>query len=327
MPFKTVRNLRVSLAWLDASANPFQAGVLLAAFGALLALALWPELGALAALIALLAVAAVVGLALRLPPGAVMRLYGARAHEPASLKQVDALVAELAQRAALPRSPALFVVPSTMLAAFSVGTLDRSAIAITEGLLRQLTMREIAAVIAREVSHIGLSDLFALSVADFVTRFAQALYYLGLGLGALNLWRLLTDEELVSWWTVILLVLMPLLLNLLQLALPRAREFAADRTAALMTGDPLGVAAAVSRCDPSTGAIWDDLLPPVPARKVPQPSMLRCPPAAAKRIDRLNALQTPPMPPLDVEEGPRISLIGLGPIAMRPRYRWPGVWF
>ena len=33
------------------------------------------------------------------------------------------------------------------------------------------------------------------------------------------------------------------------------------------------------------------------------------------------------MPPLDVAEGPRISLVGVGPIEMRPRYRWPGVWF
>ena len=91
-----------------------------------------------------------------------------------------------------------------------------------------------------------------------------------------------------------------------------------------MIGDALGVASAISRFDPSTGNVADDLLPPVPARKVPQLSMLRCPPPAATRIAQLNALQTPPMPPLDIEEGPRISLVGVGPIAMRPRYRWPG---
>jgi heat shock protein HtpX len=48
---------------------------------------------------------------------------------------------------------------------------------------------------------------------------------------------------------------------------------------------------------------------------------------AERRIARLRALELPPMPPLDIEEGPRISLVGVGPIQMRPRYRWPGVWF
>jgi heat shock protein HtpX len=55
--------------------------------------------------------------------------------------------------------------------------------------------------------------------------------------------------------------------------------------------------------------------------------MLRFAPPAERRIALLNALQAPPMPPLDIAEGPRISLIGVGPIEMRPRYRWPGVWF
>ena len=64
-----------------------------------------------------------------------------------------------------------------------------------------------------------------------------------------------------------------------------------------------------------------------PARRVPLPSMLRCPPPLAARVARLNALEAPPMPPLDIAEGPRISLVGVGPIEMRPRYRWPGVWF
>ena len=75
------------------------------------------------------------------------------------------------------------------------------------------------------------------------------------------------------------------------------------------------------------GTPLDDLLPPVPARKVPLPSMLRYPPPSDRRIARLNTFQAPPMPPLDNAEGPRISLIGVGPIEMRPRYRWPGVWF
>jgi heat shock protein HtpX len=243
------------------------------------------------------------------------------------LQQAEALVTVLAQRAGLPRAPALYVVPSTLLSAFSLGTPDRSAIALTEGLLRRLTMREIAAVLAHEIGHVRRGDLFALGIADLVTRFAQALYYLGLGLAALNVSRLLTGYETVAWLTVVLLILAPALLNLLQLQLSRKRELGADREGALLTGDPLGLASAISRLESSTGSPADDLKPPVPARRVPLPSLLRCLPPDEVRIARLRALDAPPMPPLDIDESPRISLVGVGPIQMRPRYRWPGVWF
>jgi heat shock protein HtpX len=126
---------------------------------------------------------------------------------------------------------------------------------------------------------------------------------------------------------VLLLILAPALMSLLQLGLSRTREIEVDRAAALLTGDPLGLASAVSRLDALPGTPLDDLIPPVPARKVPLPSVLRYPPPADRRIARLNAFQVPPMPPLDIAEGPRISLVGVGPIEMRPRYRWPGVWF
>jgi heat shock protein HtpX len=327
MPFETDRNWRIALGNLHASENLIQAVVLLVGLGVLVTLASWPLIGAAALLVAGLAIAATAALALRLPPWAVMRLYGGRAHEPAALSQVETLVAELAARGQLPRLPRLYVIPSTLLSAFSAGTADTAAVAVTEGLLRRLTMREIAAVLAHEISHLRRGDFLAFGVADIVTRFAQALYFLGLVLAALNLFRLLSGDELIPWLTIAVLVLAPALLNLLQLRLSHARELAADREAAFMTGDPLGLASAISRLETSTGNLYDDLIPPVPARRVPQPSMLRCPPPAERRIDRLRALEAPPMPPLDITEGPRISLVGVGPIEMRPRYRWPGVWF
>jgi heat shock protein HtpX len=327
MSFATVRNLKLPALAPHDVANLWQAGVLLAAFAALLLAATWPLIGAWSLLLAVVAVAGIVALALRLPPQTVMRLYGARPQTSATLKQVELLAENLSRRAALPRPPRLFVVPSMMLTAFSAGTPQNSAIAVTEGLLRRLTMREIAGVFAREISHIAFADLTVLTIADLVSRAAQLMYYTGLVLAARNLYHLLINDELVSWWSVALLVLAPALLNLLQLNLSRRREFETDRAGALLTGDPMGLASAISRLEASTGTVADDLIPPVPARKVPQPSMLRCPPPLPQRVARLHALEVPPMPPLDITEGPRISLVGVGPIAMRPRYRWPGVWF
>lgn len=328
MSFETERNPPpLPTTRFSAGANLVQAALLLAAFAGLLALALWPGLGSTAILIAMLAAAAIVALAVRAAPERLMQIYGARPYQAGDLAQFDRLTAELANRAGLARPPRLYVVPSMLLSAFSVGSPQRSAIAVTEGLLRRLTMREIAAVLAREISLAQRGDLLVLGIADLVTRCAQGLYFVGLGLAALNVFRLIAREELVSWWSVGLLILAPALMNILQLALSRSREFEADRAAALLTGDPLGLASAVSRLDAPPGDPLEDLIPPIPARRVPLPSMLRYPPPADRRIAHLNALQAPPMPPVDIADGPRISLVGVGPIEMRPRYRWPGIWF
>lgn len=330
MFFGKDHNLRRSFTALlgaHTARSLIQTGSLLAGAGALAAVPGGLMFGTLGALLALLAVAGLAILATRLSPETVMRLCQARPLERGSHSQISGLVADLAQRAELARVPRLYVIPSNMLSAFSVGNSHRSCIAVTEGLLRRLTMREIAGVLAHEVSHIRDGDLAIMSIADMLTRFVQLLYYLGLGLAAYNLFHLLTGDLLFSWWAVALLVLAPALFNLLQFSLSRAREFDADRKAALLTGDPLGLASAISRFNSSTGRLYEDLLPPVPARRVPQPSMLRCHPPADVRIARLRAFEAPPMPPLDIAEEPRISLVGVGPIEMRPRYRWPGVWF
>ena len=101
---------------------------------------------------------------------------------------------------------------------------------------------------------------------------------MGLALAALNVLRGISGDERVPGSASPLLILAPTLMTLLQLAAVAAREIDADRAAALLTGDPLGVASAISRLDSSPGSPLDDLMPPVPARKVPLPSMLRYPP-------------------------------------------------
>jgi heat shock protein HtpX len=310
-----------------AMANIAQAGLLLTGFGCLLALVLWPELGSKAIVVAMVAAGGLVALALRAAPGTIMRIYGARPYQAGDLAQFDRITTELARRADLPRTPRVYVVPSMLLSAFSVGSSQRFSIALTEGLLRRLTMREVAAILAREVAHAQRGDLLVLGIADLVTRCAQGLYFVGLALAGLNILRGVSGGEAVSWWSVALLILAPTLMTFMQLGLSHAREIEADRAAALLTGDPLGLASAISRLETSPGSPLEDIIPPVPARRVPLPSMLRFPPPPEQRIPRLNAFQAPPMPPLDITEGPRISLIGVGPIEMRPRYRWPGVWF
>src|SRR5262245_47993979 len=114
MSLATVRNLRLPALGSPAAANLAQAGILLAAFAALLLVAAWPLLGAWTILAVVAAVAAIVALALRLPPELVMRLYGARPQISATMKQVELLADNLSRRAGLQRPARLYVVPSTM---------------------------------------------------------------------------------------------------------------------------------------------------------------------------------------------------------------------
>ena len=263
-----------------------------------------------------------------IPPELMMRMYRARQIAPQPGDQLSDIVDVLTQRAGLPHRPALYVVPSMALNAFAAGKPERAAIAITEGLLRQLTLREIAGVLAHEISHIRNNDLWVMGVADAFTRLTQGMSYVAIFLALLNFFAAFQGEQYATWWAIGFLYLAPMFSNLMQLGLSRAREYDADLEGAQLTGDPLGLAAALRRLEHHTGRLWEDVALPAPGRRVAYPSILRSHPVTDERIRRLVELSGRPMlPPMVFADRPLISLVGFGPVAMRPRVRFPGVWF
>ena len=308
--------------------NTLHSAMLLGGLGALLALSFALLMG----LHGLGWAAIIVGLMLvlvpRIPPEAVMLAYRARIVDPQQGGQLRDLIGLIADRAALPETPTLYVIPSMTLNAFAVGQPGHAAIGITEGLLRRLTMREIAGVLAHEMSHIRNNDLGVMGIADVLTRLTQAMSYVAVALAVMNLLAAMNGDQYVSWIVVAVLYLAPACSSLLQLGLSRSREYDADLEAARLTGDPLGLASALRRLERYTGRFWEDLMLPVPGRRVPFPSLLRSHPTTEERVQRLVALSGQPMlPPIVVSEQPMISLAGFGPGEMRPRYRFPGLWF
>lgn len=307
--------------------NLLQSAILVGSIGIVLASAtaiLWGPAGAVVTIVLL---GLLVAAAPRISPSTIMTLYRATL-VPRDGGQLSSLLDVLAYRAELPFRPALYVIPSMTLSAFATGTPGNSAIALTEGLRRRLSLREIGGVLAHELSHIRNNDLQVMALADLMTRFLQVLSYVALALAVLNVFALLTHGETVSWLAIALLYLAPALSNLLQLALSRTREFDADLEAAGLTGDPLGVASALQRLETYTGQFWEDLMFPVPARRVPQPSLLRTHPDTQERVNRLLPLEGKTQTePLVIVEQPMVSLVGYGPGEMRPRYRWPGLWY
>ena len=263
-----------------------------------------------------------------IPPELLMRIYRARRVDRQAGDQLSDVLDILVERAQLAKRPTLHVVPSLALNAFAAGKPDTAAIAITEGVLRRLTLREIAGVLAHEISHVRNNDLWVMGVADALTRVTQAMSYVAVFLAVLNFVAAFQGEQYASWWAVLFLYLTPMLSNLMQLGLSRAREYDADLEAAQLTGDPLGLAAALRGLEHHTGRIWEDVMLPAPGRRVAYPSLLRSHPATDERVRRLVELSAKPtLPPMVFTERPTISLVGFGPVAMRPRIRFPGVWF
>jgi heat shock protein HtpX len=326
MPFRGA-----SLLAGQPGSNLWHAALLLAAFVALVtipAVVLW---GLVGALVAVCLLALICTLALRMPPEAFMRLYQAT-RVPPDESQLSSLVDVLAYRAGLRTRPDLYVIPSLTLNAFAAGSRAHSAIGVTEGLLRRLSLAETAGVLAHEMAHIRNNDLMVMGLADVITRVLLVMSYTALGLALYNIVALFRGEDTVSWWAVLFLYLAPALSSLFQLGLSRAREFRADADAAALTGDPDALASALRRLESTTGHFWEDLMFPVPARRVPSPSLLRSHPDTGERIARLAALSKgraapPAHEPLVIVEQPMMSLVGYGPGDMRPRYRWPGLWF
>jgi heat shock protein HtpX len=278
--------------------------------------------------IALLSLIVMLLIGPRLTPESVVRMYRGVEVGPQNGRTMLAIVTELARRAELPRPPKLYVIPSATLNAFSTGSRDNSAIALTEGLIRRLDIREIAGVLAHEIAHVRNDDLWVMGLADGMTRLTRTVSWVGVLLFLINLPTVFSGLPGMSWLAIALLYFAPAIAGIVQLALSRAREYDADLDAAVLTGDATALASALSKLEAYQGSVWEDIF--YPMRRVPHPSVLRSHPTTEERVARLRDIHVgSPWPPLAVNEGPLIStLAGYGVNSLRPRYRWmSGVWY
>jgi heat shock protein HtpX len=205
--------------------------------------------------------------------------------------------------------PRLYYVPSAMLNAFAVGSPRDAAIALTDGILRHLDLRELTGVLAHEISHVRNRDLWLMNLADLTGRLTRMMSLLGFGLLIIGLPMWLGGAGHLPWLLLPLLMFAPQLTVLLQLALSRSREFDADLDAAGLTGDPAGLASALVKLERHQRGLWERIL--LPGHRLPEPSLLRSHPPTEERIARLAALSG-----AAAEPGPAVA--GLRAIAREP---------
>lgn len=218
-------------------------------------------------------------------------LYRARPIARHEAPELWRIVALLAARAELPNMPTLYYVASPMVNAFTVGNRRQAAIALTDGLLRYLSMRELAAVLAHETAHVANGDLFVMGLADYISRLTSMLALVGQILLFFALPAILLGYAAINWTVLLLLLFSPHLALLLQLGLSRVREFNADLKASELTGDPEALALALAKIERASRS-WRAWL--FPGWGNPQPSWLRTHPATEERIKRLLSLRATP---------------------------------
>jgi heat shock protein HtpX len=309
--------------------NALHSALLLGGMALILAACAWVLAGVEGLVWTLLGALFGIGLMPQASPRLVLAMYRARRIGPRELPEVFSVLRELCRRAGLPRGPALYYVPSATLNAFAVGSRDDAAVAVTDGMLRALSLRELAGVLAHELSHIRNNDLWVMNLADVVTRLTGFMSSFGLVLLLIGLPLMLTGAAGPAWLLLaMLLVFAPTLVSLLQLALSRAREYDADRMAAELTGDPAGLASALAKLERYQGRMWEDIL--LPGRRVPAPSLLRTHPPTEERVRRLMDLYGPeqgapfPTPP---ERRHGLPMGFVAAVPGRPRWRATGVWY
>lgn len=230
------------------------------------------------------------------PGGALFRhLFGGVRLSPQVAPDLCALSRTLAARARLPRPPELYLLPDRRLQAMATGTPERSAVAVTLGLLRALPPREVAAVLAHEIAHIRHRDTRVMRIAASAASLTRSMAFLGGVLLLLSLPALAAGEVLVHPLALLLLWFGPTAADLLALSVSRRREFLADAGAVDLTGDPEGLAAALARLDRLQGDDWERLA----GRNGPRwLRLFRTHPTIAERIARLAEMRRAEVLPL-----------------------------
>ncbi len=179
----------------------------------------------------------------------VLTMYRAKPVEAAAAPRLHAIVDRLVARAGLPK-PKLYVLPEASPNAFATGrNPSHAAVAVTQGLLEAMNDEELEGVIAHELAHIKNRDILIASVAATI---AGAITHPGHhGRAGARSSAVTADATIANGGGLLGLLAMaivaPIAAMVMQMAVSRSREYAADATGAEIAGNPYGLARALEK--------------------------------------------------------------------------------
>ena len=184
----------------------------------------------------------------------VLKMY--RASEVGPGHPLHQMVSDLAQRAGLPQ-PKVYVIPQPSPNAFATGrNPHHAAVAATEGILRLLDREELEGVIAHELAHVKHRDILISSVAATIAASIMMVSRFAFFFGGSR------DREGANPIAMLAtLILAPVAAMIIQAAISRSREFAADAGGAAIAGHPVGLINALRKIDAASRAVPLDANP------------------------------------------------------------------
>jgi heat shock protein HtpX len=227
-----------------------------------------------------------------------LAMYSARPVSRDELPRVYQIVERLTQRVGIPM-PKIYVIPNDSPNAFATGrNPNHASVAVTQGILNLLTDDEMEGVLAHELGHVRNRDILissiAATIAGAITLAARMAMWGAMfgGYGG-------RDERNRGGGigALFMIILAPIAAMLIQLAVSRSREYAADDTGAHLTGNPYALASALRKLDEYSRRVPLQASPSTAHLFIVQPflgtsglnlaNLFSTHPPIAKRIERL----------------------------------------
>jgi heat shock protein HtpX len=177
----------------------------------------------------------------------VLRMYNAQQVD--SSHPLYQMTQRLAGRAGLPM-PKVYVIPDSSPNAFATGrNPQHAAVAATQGIMQALAPHELEGVIAHELAHVRHRDILISSVAATIAAAVMMGARMAMYAGMFGGGRDDREEGSNPIALLAMMILAPVAAMLIQMAISRSREFAADAGAAQITGNPQALADALRKID------------------------------------------------------------------------------
>jgi heat shock protein HtpX len=187
----------------------------------------------------------------------VLSMHGAQEVDERSAPELFDIVRNLAARAGLPM-PRVYVMDNPQPNAFATGrNPEHAAVAVTTGLLDHMGREELSGVLAHELAHIRNRDTLTMTITATIAGAISMLAQFGMLFGSGH-----RDNNhgggLGMIGTLAMVILAPIAAMLVQMAISRTREYAADEGGARITGQPQWLASALVKLEQAAHAIPND---------------------------------------------------------------------